>query len=49
LIDNVSVAVATAEMLARAVPPPKRSSNPPPSIDSVNLSENLGRFIKNPQ
>ena len=49
LIDNVTVAVAMAEALARAVPPHARSKNLPPSIDSGNLSANMADFIKNPR
>lgn len=45
LIDNVAIAVATAELLARHVSMPKRQGGYP-SIDSVGLSEPLERVLK---
>lgn len=48
LIDNVAVAVATAEMLARVVSRPNISSNPPPAIESVGLSEPLTQLLQQP-
>jgi len=45
LIDNVAVAVATAELLARHVSLPKRRGGYP-SIDSVGLSEPLDKMLK---
>lgn len=45
LIDNVAVAVATAELLARHVSMPKRQGGYP-SIDSVGLSEPLAKVLK---
>lgn len=49
LIDNVTVSVAMAEMMARAIPKPQRSQKGrPPSIETSNLSEALTDFIKNP-
>lgn len=48
LIDNVAVAVATAEMLARVVSKPNISSTPPPAIESVGLSEPLTQLLQQP-
>lgn len=48
LIDNVAVAVATAEMLARVVAKPNLSSNRPPAIESVGLSAPLTDLLKEP-
>ena len=45
LIDNVAVAVASAELLARHVSMPKRQGGYP-SIDSVGLSEQLDKVLK---
>jgi allantoin racemase len=45
LIDNVAVAVATAEMLARVVTKPSASASPP-AIDSTGLSEPLTQVLK---
>lgn len=45
LIDNVAVAVASAELLARHVSMPKRQGGYP-SIDSVGLSEPLNKVLK---
>lgn len=45
LIDNVAVAVATAELLARHVSMPKRPGGYP-SIDSVGLSEPLDKLLR---
>ena len=46
LIDNVAVAVATAELLARHVSMPARRAGAYPSIDSIGLSEPLERLLK---
>lgn len=45
LIDNVAVAVATAELLARHVAMPRRAGALP-SIDSVGLSEPLDKLLR---
>lgn len=45
LIDNVAVAVASAELLARHVAMPRRAAGLP-SIDSVGLSEPLDKVLK---
>jgi allantoin racemase len=45
LIDNVALAVASAEMLARHVSMPKRQGGYP-SIDSVGLSEPLDKVLR---
>lgn len=45
LIDNVAVAVATAELLARHVSMPRRVGGFP-SIDSVGLSEPLDKLLR---
>lgn len=48
LIDNVAVAVATAEMLARVVTKPNKASNRPPVVESTGLSEPLNQLLKQP-
>jgi allantoin racemase len=45
LVDNVAVAVATAELLARHISPAKRQGGYP-SIDSVGLSDALDKVLK---
>lgn len=46
LIDNVAVAVASAELLARHVAMPKKVPGSYPAIDSVGLSEPLDKVLK---
>jgi allantoin racemase len=46
LIDNVAVAVATAEMLARVMTQPSLSASRPPAIDSTGLSAPLTQVLK---
>ncbi|HEY9627046.1 MAG TPA: aspartate/glutamate racemase family protein [Coleofasciculaceae cyanobacterium] len=46
LIDNVAVAVATAEMLARVMAKPNISASRPPAIESTGLSEPLTAILK---
>ncbi|MBW4662337.1 MAG: aspartate/glutamate racemase family protein [Drouetiella hepatica Uher 2000/2452] len=46
LIDNVVVAVATAEMLARVMSKPSMNSSRPPAIESTGLSEPLTQMLK---
>ena len=46
LIDNVAVAVATAEMLARTVGKPMASPDTLPAIDSTGLSAELSTLLE---
>ena len=47
LIDNVAVAVSTADMLARVVTIPQASDRPP-AIESVGLSDELTNLLEQP-
>lgn len=46
LIDNVAVAVATAEMLARTIGKPMANPAPLPAIDSAGLSAELSALLE---
>lgn len=48
LIDNVAIAVATAEMLARVMTKPSMNASRPPAIESTGLSEPLTQVLKQP-
>lgn len=48
LIDNVAIAVATAEMLARVMTKPSISASRPPPIESTGLSDPLTQLLGQP-
>lgn len=48
LIDNVAIAVATAEMLARVMTKPSISASRPPAIESTGLSNPLTQLLRQP-